>query len=151
MSDQSGPWRSKQASNTGLHGLEEQVRHYRRTRKLQRSIIIVIAALIGFGAVVLLQPRTLDLPEITWSFDAWPILGGGVVLLLLVGGYIARRSSTRKQDAATERRFKNVFAFVTQERREQIIRRYMEKEGASRVRAMAIAIEDRCADEDKFR
>jgi hypothetical protein len=55
-----------------------------------------------------------------------------------------------RRRAAAERTFKNVFAFVTPDRREAIIRRYMERDGVSRVRAMELAVKDRQRDADRY-
>ena len=157
MSDRSGHWGAKPDPFAGLRDLEAQVRRYQRTRKLQHRLVGGSSLLLGVGAITLVwtQVPIEDLPQISIPSALRQYVGFGLVVIFTVAATIAYfradRSSKEGSDAAIERSFKNVFAFVTQERREQMIRHYVLKNGVSRIRAMAIAIEDRHADEQKFR
>ncbi|RWK17047.1 MAG: hypothetical protein EOR43_28810 [Mesorhizobium sp.] len=75
-----------------------------------------------------------------------------VVAAALVAALILKVAGRKhpKKLSETERRFRNVFAMMTEDRRESLISYYARKHNCGREQAMKRAVEDRARDEGRW-
>lgn len=80
-------------------------------------------------------------------------IGGAVfVTVFLTALWLQRRGSVwKRRETHIEKEFRNVFALITPDRREALIQHYMQRHGVNRMKAMALAVDARQAEEERFR
>jgi hypothetical protein len=79
--------------------------------------------------------------------------GVGVIAFWLganVHSWFSTRGTGRANLAENEQRFRAVYAIMSEDRRQSVIRYYMEKHECDRQRAMRFAIEDRERDSNRW-
>lgn len=80
--------------------------------------------------------------------------GIGVIAFWLLANAVhmwkSRLASTRRELPEIERRFRAVFSIMTEDRRQSLVRYYMEKHECDRQAAMRFAMDDRSTDADRW-
>lgn len=79
--------------------------------------------------------------------------GIGVIALWLLANVASiwkSRSASARQLPEVERRFRAVFSVMTEDRRQSLIRYYMEKHECDRQAAMRFAVDDRSREADRW-
>ena len=128
-------------------------------------LLLVIRKVQGAGMSGLSQEHSFVLDQ------QWPLIIGTAALVVILFVWFFRRRSRNlprgnrglptprrerpgarfgKRTSEAESRFRNVFAFISEERRQALIDFYMHKHGCSREEAMVIAVEDRASDENRW-
>lgn len=108
------------------------------------------------GSIVTISTAT---PGTAEAFQWWPVLvavvvvaAAGVVAYLVLSRFLLRRfhGPSASSTSPTERQFRNVFAMMTEDRREDLIRYHRQKHECGREEAMRRAMEDRSRDESRW-
>ncbi|WJI40296.1 MULTISPECIES: hypothetical protein [Mesorhizobium] len=89
---------------------------------------------------------------VAFAMGNMPAIGIAVVAMAVVAAVFLLITGRKRPKAMSpnERRFRNVFAMMTEERRQSLISYYSRKHGCGREEAMQRAVDDRARDEGRW-
>jgi hypothetical protein len=91
------------------------------------------------------------MPHLSYFAKAYALIVIAVLAAAVIAGLILVSVRKRpKKHSANERRFRNVFAMMTEDRRQSLISYYARKHECGREEAMQRAVEDRARDEGRW-